>query len=354
MRLFEPERLPGGAATVAEPLPPRVSLRPLRSLRWATILALLAWCAPAPVLGWGGQVKLVRKYHNGQVMVYSSQMHTKAVVHSDPPELQGFLPPLPTDFTVQQQNTVTVKAVHSDGSADIENHFDKFSFQSDLAQSESESNRDSALKAQDEISKHVAGQNLMVHFDRNGRLLGFEGADDLFAQLDLAYREPLRQALRFFLEQEGGDTLYPAGAVKQGGTWTRKLDAPATEGYPYNIQGENTLRYTGKTSVGNVKAAVEEFNFVNVLRPDPAALAKTEMLAQLISHGLAVDMRIDGQGKGRVLLALDDGRVIESHATFHQTLSAKLANLPSILTKSHSLAFEVQSDSQMDLEGTGR
>ena len=106
--------------------------------------------------------------------------------------------------------------------------------------------------------------------------------------------------------------------------------------------------------MGNVKAAVEEFNFVNVLRPDPAALAKTEMLAQLISHGLAVDMRIDGQGKGRVLLALDDGRVIESHATFHQTLSAKLANLPSILTKSHSLAFEVQSDSQMDLEGTGR
>ena len=232
MRLFEPERLPGGAATVAEPLPPRVSLRPLRSLRWATILALLAWCAPAPVLGWGGQVKLVRKYHNGQVMVYSSQMHTKAVVHSDPPELQGFLPPLPTDFTVQQQNTVTVKAVHSDGSADIENHFDKFSFQSDLAQSESESNRDSALKAQDEISKHVAGQNLMVHFDRNGRLLGFEGADDLFAQLDLAYREPLRQALRFFLEAGRRRHALSRGSGEAGWNLDAEIGRASHRGIP--------------------------------------------------------------------------------------------------------------------------
>ena len=41
-------------------------------------------------------------------------------------------------------------------------------------------------------------------------------------------------------------------------------------------------------------------------------------------------MRIEGQGKGRVLLALDDGRVLQNHATIHQTLSARLENSASI------------------------
>ena len=96
---------------------------------------------------------------------------------------------------------MTVKAVHSDGSADIENHFDKFEFQSDLADRVPANFRDPAVKAQQEISEHVAGQDIVAHFDRNGRLLGFEGGEGLFEQLDLAYREPLRQALRFFLSK---------------------------------------------------------------------------------------------------------------------------------------------------------
>jgi hypothetical protein len=326
----------------------------LRSVRLVAGLALLTLWAPIPVLAWGGQVRLTRRYQSGEKMVYATKMHTKAVIHSEPPELQNFLPPLPTDFTMQQQNTVTVKAVHSDGSADIENHFDKFEFQSDLPDRVPANFRDPAVRAQQEISEHVAGQDVVAHFDRNGRLLGFEGGEGLFEQLDLAYREPLRQALRFFLQQVGGDTLYPDHPVKPGETWKRKFDSLPSAAYPYNVEGQNTLRYVGKTKVGSVRAAVVEFSFVDVLRPAPDPLGKAERLTPLGSHGLGVDMRIDGQGQGRVLLALDDGRVLQNHATIHQTLSAHLQGSAPLFTKSQTLKLEVQSDSEMDVEGAGR
>jgi hypothetical protein len=288
-------------------------------------------------------------------MVYATKMHTKAVIHSEPPELQSFLPPLPTNFSVQQQNTVTVKAVHSDGSADIENHFDKFEFQSDLAERVPENLRGPAVSAQQEMSRHVAGQDIVAHFDRSGRLLGFEGAERMFEQLDLAYREPLRQALRFFLQQLGGESLYPDHPVKPGETWKRKFDAPPSAAYPYNVEGGNTLRYIGKTKVGGVKAAVVELSFLQVLRPAADALGEAGPLAQLESHGLGVDMRIDGQGTGRVVLALDDGRVLQNHASIHQTLSARLkSSTPLPFTSSQTLKLEVQSDTEMDVEGSGR
>ena len=288
-------------------------------------------------------------------MVYVSKMHTKAVIHSEPPELQNFLPPLPTDFTTQQQNTVTVKAIHSDGSADVEYHFDKFEFQSDLAERGTANFRQSAVQAQTEISEHVAGQDIVAHFDRHGRFVGFEGGEGLFEQMDPAYREALRQSLRFFLQQVGGDTLYPEQAVKPGETWKRKVDSPASAAYPYNVVGENTLRYVGKTKVGGVKAAVVEFSFVDQLQPAPEALGQAEPLAQLASHGLGVDMRIAGQGNGRVLLALDDGRVLQNHAVIHQTLSARLAgSSPLLLSNSQSLKLEVESDSEMDVKGASR
>jgi len=331
------------------------ALHRFRSVRLVSALALLTLWAPTSALAWGGQVRLTRRYQSGQKMVYTTKMHTKAVIHSEPPELQNFLPPLPTNFSVQQQNTVTVKAVHSDGSADIENHFDKFEFQSDLAAHVPANFPDPAVSAQQEISEHVAGQDIVAHFDRNGRLLGFEGGEGLFEQLDPAYRESLRQALRFFFEQVGGDRLYPQHPVKQGETWKSKLDSPASAAYPYNVEGENTLRYVGKTKAGGVKAAVVEFSFVNVLRPAPAALGKSEPLAQLESHGLGVDMRIEGQGQGRVLLALDDGRVLQNHATLHQTLSARLkSSAPLPFTNSQTLKLEVQSDTEMDVESSGR
>jgi hypothetical protein len=56
-----------------------------------------------------------------------------------------------------------------------------------------------------------------------------------------------------------------------------------------------------------------------------------------------------------VLLALDDGRVLQNHATLHQTLSANLENSGSIpFTDSKTLKLVVQSDSEMDVVGTAK
>ena len=104
---------------------------------------------------------------------------------------------------MQQQNTVTVKAVHDDGSADIENHFDKFEFQSDLAQRAPDSFRDSAESAQQEISEHVAGQDIVAHFDRKGKLLGFEGGEGLFEQLDRGLSRAASPGIEVFPRASG-------------------------------------------------------------------------------------------------------------------------------------------------------
>ena len=335
------------SGTPGRPQGPRLRLRVVAGL------VLLGLCVPA--LSSGEEVKLARRYRRGQKMVYATKMHTKAVVHSDPPELQSFLPPLPTDFSTEQQNTVTVKEVHSDGSADIENHFDKFEFQSDLAAHTPAGSPDSPESEQREIGERIAGQDIVAHYDRDGKLLGFEGGEGLFEDLDAAYREPLRQALRFFLEQVGGDTLYPDRPVAPGGTWKRQLNSPASAAYPYDVTGENTLRYVGKTKAGDIDAAVVEFSFVNMVRPSAKALGPTEPLSQLASHGMGVDMHIEGRGQGKVLLALDDGRVLENHATIHQTLSASLANSDSIpFTGKKTMKLVVQSDSEMDVVGTAK
>jgi hypothetical protein len=66
-------------------------------------------------------------------------------------------------------------------------------------------------------------------------------------------------------------------------------------------------------------------------------------------------MRIDGQGKGRLLLALDDGRVLQNHASIHQSLTARLKSSPPLpFTNSKTLKLEVQSDTEMDVVGSSQ
>jgi hypothetical protein len=316
-------------------------------------LTLLFLGAAIPAPAWGGKVRLKHRYHTGRKMVYTTTMHTKTEIHADPPGLQNFLPPVPTNFTMQQQSTVTVKATHSDGGADIQYHFDKFEFQSDLPERVPADLRDPIVLAQKEVSEQMAGQEIDAHYDRNGLLTGFEGGMSSFDQLDLPLRESFRQTLGFFLQQMGGETLYPEHPVKPGETWARKFDSQPNPAYPYHIEGQNTLRYVGKAKVKGAKAAVVEFSFVNVLTPAPGAIGKADPLAQLQSTG--VDLRIEGQGKGRVLLALDDGRVLQDHVNVHQTLRAHLKNSARLpFTGSEAAKLEMQSDTEMDVEGSGR
>jgi len=333
----------------------RTTARRARGAATLAVLALLMLSAVPPAHAWGRKVNLVRHYRPGQRMVYETKMRTRAEIRSDPPGLKNFLPPVPTEFLLRQQNTVTIAAVHPDGAADIQNRFDKFDFQSNLLEQLPEAVRDSAQQAQQEFSQRVAGQALTAHYDREGRLLGFEGGEDMLQQLDAPLREPLRQVLRLFLEQMGGHTLYPDHRVKPGEDWKCKLNTPPSEDYPFSMQGESTLRYAGKTKYRGVKAAIVEFRFENVLTPALASLRQAGPMAQLEAQGMGLDMRIDGQGRGRVLLALDDGRVLQNHATLHQTLSARLkgaAGLP--LPSPQPVKLEIQSETEMEVESLGK
>jgi len=356
-----PRHEPGSAQPASCPVPRwrdgpgrRTASRRLRGVALATLVAL-GLSVPLPAFGWGRKVSLARKYRPGQKMVYQTNLRTRAEVHSDPPGLKDFLPPVPTEFSLRQQNTLTIEAVRPDGTADIQNRFDQLEVHSDLPERLPEHLRDSARQAQEDFSRRMAGQVVIVHYDREGRLLGFEGAEEVFQQLDASLREPLRQVLRLFLEQMGGHTLYPDHQVKPGEEWKRKLAAPPTDDHPFSMEGESTLHYAGKTRYRGVKAARVDFRFQNVLTPSLEGLRRLGPLVQLEARGLGLEIRIDGQGQGRVLLALDDGRVLQNHATLHQTLHARLKNSGDLpLPASQPIKLEIQSETELEVEGSGK
>jgi hypothetical protein len=329
--------------------------RPLRRLAGCLALAGLVMSAALPAGALGRKVKLVRKYRNGQRMVYQTQLHTQSRLQCEPPSLQNFLPPLPADVTMRQQTTVTVQAVHADGAVDIQNRFDEFDIQTAFPDSSPQNLREAAQQAQEEIRRQVPGQVLTAHYDRAGHLLGFDGADELLGQLDAPLREPLRQALRLFLEQLGGNTIYPGHPVKRGEAWKRTLSAPASSDYPFQAEGESMLHYLGKTKYRGIKAAIVDFQFQNKLTPVLDDREKSGAIAQLQARGMGMEVHITGQGSGRMLLALDDGRVLENHATLRQTMTARLHRAgDTSWPEGQPVQVQIQTETKMDVEGSGK
>ncbi len=319
------------------------------------VLGLVAFGGALPAQAWGRKVNLVRKYRPGQKMVYQTTIQTHASVQSEPPGLKAFLPPIPTELETRQKNTVTIKEVQPDGAAVIQNRFDEFDFKSNLAELLPENLRDSAMETQRDFTKGVTGQVLTARYDRNGKLLGFDGADDMLAEVEGPLREPLRQLLRLFLEQMGGHALFPGRPVKRGEEWRQRMDEPAREDYPFAVQGESVLHYSGKTKFRGVKAAQVDFTFTNVMTPEIKKLPKSGPLSQLNASGLDLEMHVHGEGKGRVLLALDDGRVLQNHASIHETLNAQLKSARGLpITINKPVRLEIQSQTELAVEGAGK
>ncbi|MGA2983182.1 MAG: hypothetical protein ABSG32_05175 [Terriglobia bacterium] len=322
--------------------------RPARGV----MLLLLLFAGITVAQGAGGKVLLTRKYHPGESMVYVSKVQTNSKIDSNPPGLKNFFPPMPTNLRLNQQSTVTVSKVAPDGAADVQHRFDKFEIQTDLG-SLPENVRDSIAQAQQEVSQRIVGQTLTAHYDHNGRLVDFEGADKLFEDIDAPVREPLLQMLRLFLEQMGGQSLYPDHPVKVGEEWTQNLDAQPLKDYPFQVQGKSILHYSGKTRYRGVKAAILDYHFENALTPALEGLRKGGALPQLEAMGMHLDMQISGRGQGRILVALDDGRVLQNHSTLHQTLSALMKGKEGFVAPAEQLPrLEIQSDTEMDVEGS--
>ena len=334
---------------------PFASLRQAKRVRFQVYLAILVALACAPAgYTWGGKTRLVRRYRPGQQIVYQTTIKTRATVSSNPEGLKALLPPVPTELGTRQQNTVTVRAVGADGVAEIENRFDRFEFESNLAEALPEDLRDAAREAQEEFGKQLQGRTLTVRYDRLGRLVGTEGTEALFQELDLPMRETGRQMLQIFLEHMGGSALYPDHPVRQGEEWTQKLDAPASAASPFSVQGESTMRFVGKTRQAGVKVAIIDFRFSNLMKPSLEKLRQAGPLTQLEAQGLKLEIRIEGQGEGRALVALDDGRILQNHATLRQTLRAEMPTTPALrLPVNGPLRMQVESETKVEMESAG-
>ena len=324
-----------------------------RDLRRApgVVLLLLAIAVGSEAQAAGGKVLLARKYRSGQSTVYVTKVSTNSKIDSNPPELKNFFPPMPTSLRLTQQSTVTVGSVHPDGAADVQHRFEKFEIQTDLDALPANI-RDSVSQAQQEVSARMVGQTLTAHYDHSGRLVDFDGADDLFRDLDAPVREPLVQMLRMFLEQMGSQSLYPDHPVKKGEEWTQDLNAKPLRNYPFQVQGKNTLHYSGKTRYHGVKAAIVDYRVENAVTPSLENLRKGGALPQLESMGAQLDMQITGKGEGRILVALDDGRVLQNHSTLHQTLRALMKGKEGFVAPTEQLPqLEIKSDTVMDVDG---
>lgn len=334
---------------LTRPLPGRMR-RPLRPAGGVALLLLALATSPA-AQGAGGEVMLTRKYRPGRAIVYVTKVHTNSKVDSTPPSLKDFFPPMPADMRLNQQSTVTVSKVQSDGAADVQHRFDKFVIQTDLT-ALPENIRDTVTQAQQEMSERIVGQTLTVHYDHDGRLVDFEGADNFFRDVDAPVREPLMQMLRLFLEQMGGHSLYPDHRVKVGEEWSQDLDAQPLKDYPFQVRGKSTMHYSGKTRYQGIKAAIVDYHFENALTPSQEGLRKGGALPQLEDMGMRLDIQISGKGQGRILVALDDGRVLQNHSTLHQTLTAVMKGKEGPASPAELLPrLEIQSDTEMEVEG---
>jgi hypothetical protein len=303
---------------------------------WAGLAALPAALllghavALAASLGWWGKTNLKRRYKLGQRMVYTTQLHSKSTIQSEPVELKTYLPGAPAAVTLRDTNTMTVRSVAADGSAKVESHFDRFEFLTDLAAEKRSEVRISALQLQQDLMRQLSGQTLTLLYAANGQLRQMEGVDNLLLKMDPAARRPLKEALRVLLQQLGGNSLYPGHPVRVGESWQQLLTESSTAGLPWQMTGVNQLRYSGRTRFEGVKAAIIDFHFSSTVLPAAGHQPLTGFFARLESRGMTLDVRLHAEGHGRALLALDDGRVLSNHSTFHQTMTATLKGEPGV------------------------
>lgn len=322
----------------------------------AVAMAALSLAASLPAHAWWGhKVTLKRTYRTGQTMVYETLTDTKVDVKSDPPGLEAFLPPIPTNLSASLENTVTVREVHPDGSVDVENRFNNLKLDSDVSNRLPDAEKSSADEAEKEFVTQVEGETVTVHFDRNGNVAGIDGVDKMFGELDEPLREPLRQVMNYFFSQMSGNALYPGHPIRRGEVWRLPMTGAFTTELPLKAQGESTLRYAGKTRYGRAKADEIDIKFTEGLTPAGDTLEQFGPLARLEAQGLKLDIALTGQGEGKVLVSSKDGHILQNHSTIHQTLTARLTGLATVQhAASDPITMVINAETHLQIDEKGR
>jgi hypothetical protein len=137
--------------------------------------------------------------------------------------------------------------------------------------------------------------------------------------------------------------------------WTSKFARQPTAAEPWLVEAESTWRYSGKTRYGQVDAAIIDFRFTDVLTPALGSLHGSGAPVPAKPPEKRLNVRVLGHGQGRLLVALDDGRILQNHANAQHSLKATLNALPGVsLPPSDPVTVEVTSQTALQMEGTGR
>lgn len=74
-------------------------------------------------------------------------------------------------------------------------------------------------------------------------------------------------------------------------------------------------------------------------------------LAQLEAQGMRRALRINGQGHGRMLLALKDGRVLQNTSTIHENLTARLPAPAGVKSSApEPVTLEIDSETRLGVD----
>ena len=184
----------------------------------------------------------------------------------------------------------------------------------------------------------MVGRPLTAHYDHDGRLVDFEGVDNLFQDIDAPVREPLLQDAAAGPGTNGRASHYYSGPPysKWGKSGRESSNTPPIKNYPFQVQGTSTLHYSGKTRYQGVKAAIVRLSFRKMRsRPPWRACAKGET-CQLDGCGLKANnskTRPDSGGARRWPLAEpssppDPSRPHERHQKLSVALSPHSKSSP--------------------------
>jgi hypothetical protein len=347
-------------AIPSEPLYSSRENSKLRHKQWpvSSAVVLILTCL-APTAGGCRDVHLVRRYLPGRNAVYRVEVRALNTLSADPPQLKSFLPPVPSGVMFQVQDSVTTRSVASDGSAELENRFTQFRIESGAASPGALAR--TTLKEVDAFAKQLDDQAVTVHYDAQAHLLHLEGADALINSLDAAYRDPAQRLLLLLLDALNGTAFLPDRPGRVGDEWTRSLSSLFGASPDWGVDGKALFRLTGTTRFEGVRAAVIEFEFSNIVTPrlgNAGAAAGTPLL-RMAASDRRLEIKIIGNGRGRVLVAKDDGRMLQNQADIHEVLSASLprpadaAGRAANSGSAGALRVELSTDARLEVNGNG-
>ncbi|MGH9359037.1 MAG: hypothetical protein ACRD22_01325 [Terriglobia bacterium] len=276
------------------------------------------------------KVHLVRRYRPGARMVYRTEATTRIALRSNVGGLKSYLPDIPDVVMVRPENTLVVQAVRPDRSAEIQDRFDGFDLVTTVTADPSGRTRATTREVHNALTHEITGATLRARYGPQGKLLGFTGAATLLNHLRSPEKEMAHWLLKLMLSQEGGYGLYPDHPVQVGETWKRWGSATLGEVFPLASDHQDVYRLESVTRYRGVKAGVIVFGITNSIQSVRGTGPSPGLFALLKNEGITLEVGASGNGNGRAIVALGDGRILREDIVLRETFQGSVQGLPGL------------------------